>query len=246
MNDMETHLVLCDCGQAEHQLIWRYFPGEQEPQEQLLYIDIHLRAWEGFFRRLWAGLRYAFGHRSKYGDWDDVIIDKRAARKLRSFIDEFINDAAEYCPICGNLESAHTIACPNESALIKAKRILAVRPQEEGEQSPEDIELAKRMQPIQAQAAQWDYSIEDEIMANCPHRSTVTLCDYCGKVIDYEPKEPILVNPNILGGEPYIQGTRIPTAVILDGLAEGLTFDELSEHYPRLTKEMLDEIQKQS
>ncbi|MBI3241330.1 MAG: DUF433 domain-containing protein [Chloroflexi bacterium] len=49
--------------------------------------------------------------------------------------------------------------------------------------------------------------------------------------------ERITVNPNILSGEPHVRGTRLPIAVILDGLAEGLTPDELIKHYPRLTLE---------
>jgi uncharacterized protein (DUF433 family) len=49
--------------------------------------------------------------------------------------------------------------------------------------------------------------------------------------------ERIVANPNILGGEPHIRGTRIPIAVILDGFAEGLTPKELMEHYPSLIYE---------
>jgi len=49
--------------------------------------------------------------------------------------------------------------------------------------------------------------------------------------------ERIVADPNILGGVPRVRGTRIPITVILDGLAEGLTPDELIEHYPRLTLE---------
>lgn len=54
----------------------------------------------------------------------------------------------------------------------------------------------------------------------------------------------IAVDPNILNGEPYIRGTRIPVVVILDGLAEGLTPDELIEHYPRLTFEDIQAASK--
>ncbi len=49
--------------------------------------------------------------------------------------------------------------------------------------------------------------------------------------------ERIAVDPNVLGGEPHVRGTRIPIAVILDGLDEGMTADELRQHYPRLTEE---------
>lgn len=54
----------------------------------------------------------------------------------------------------------------------------------------------------------------------------------------------ITTDPNILGGEPYIQGTRIPITVILDGLAEGLTPEELIEHYPRLRIEDIRSAQE--
>jgi uncharacterized protein (DUF433 family) len=48
-------------------------------------------------------------------------------------------------------------------------------------------------------------------------------------------RDRIMVDPNVLGGEPYVRGTRTPICVILDGLVEGLTREELMEHYPRLT-----------
>ena len=38
------------------------------------------------------------------------------------------------------------------------------------------------------------------------------------------------VAPNVCGGKPCIRGTRIPIAIILDGLAEGLTLEEIVDH----------------
>ena len=49
----------------------------------------------------------------------------------------------------------------------------------------------------------------------------------------------ISVNPKVAGGKPCIRGTRIYVAIILDGLAEGLTPGEILEHYPSLK---LDDI----
>ena len=49
----------------------------------------------------------------------------------------------------------------------------------------------------------------------------------------------ISVDPNICGGQPCIRGTRIYVAIILDGLAEGLTPEQILDHYPQLT---LDDI----
>ena len=42
----------------------------------------------------------------------------------------------------------------------------------------------------------------------------------------------ITVNPKVCGGKPCIRGTRIYIAIILDGLAEGLTPEQIIDHYP--------------
>jgi uncharacterized protein (DUF433 family) len=47
----------------------------------------------------------------------------------------------------------------------------------------------------------------------------------------------VSVDPRVCGGKPCILGTRIDIAIILDGLAEGLTPDQIIDHYPQLTKE---------
>jgi len=49
----------------------------------------------------------------------------------------------------------------------------------------------------------------------------------------------ISVNPAVCTGKPCIKGTRIYIAIILDALAEGLTPEEVMDHYPPLT---LDDI----
>lgn len=49
--------------------------------------------------------------------------------------------------------------------------------------------------------------------------------------------ERIEVKPDVCGGKPCIQGTRIEIAILLDGLAEGLTVDDLIDHYPQLTQD---------
>ena len=49
----------------------------------------------------------------------------------------------------------------------------------------------------------------------------------------------ISVDPNVCTGKPCIRGTRIYISIILDGLAEGLTPEQIIDHYPGLT---LDDI----
>ncbi len=41
----------------------------------------------------------------------------------------------------------------------------------------------------------------------------------------------IVIHPELLGGQPAIKGTRISVAHILECLAGGMTFKEISEDY---------------
>ena len=52
-------------------------------------------------------------------------------------------------------------------------------------------------------------------------------------------KSRVTVKPDVCGGKPCIRNTRIEIAVILDGLAEGLTEAEIIDHYPQRTVEDL-------
>ncbi len=47
----------------------------------------------------------------------------------------------------------------------------------------------------------------------------------------------ISVDPNVCFGKPCIKGTRIWVALILDFLADGMSFEEILEEYPSLSIE---------
>lgn len=48
-------------------------------------------------------------------------------------------------------------------------------------------------------------------------------------------REKITSDPQICHGKACIKGTRIMVSVILDNLAEGMSFDEIIASYPSLT-----------
>jgi uncharacterized protein (DUF433 family) len=48
-------------------------------------------------------------------------------------------------------------------------------------------------------------------------------------------RKQITVNPAVLHGKACIRGTRIPVAVVLANLADGLSVVEIIESYPSLT-----------
>lgn len=54
---------------------------------------------------------------------------------------------------------------------------------------------------------------------------------------DQRSMNRIAVDPEICGGKPFLRGTRISVAVVLDALAQGLSAEKIIEHYPVLEKE---------
>ena len=47
----------------------------------------------------------------------------------------------------------------------------------------------------------------------------------------------IVVNPKVMVGKPVIKGTRITVEAIVGRAAEGMSFDEILEDFPYITKE---------
>jgi uncharacterized protein (DUF433 family) len=50
-------------------------------------------------------------------------------------------------------------------------------------------------------------------------------------------KDRVTIDPDIRHGEPCIRGTRVPVAVIVGSLADGLSEDEIRQAYPQVTPE---------
>ena len=70
-------VLICDCSSREHQIII-----EHDNEDKLTYCHIHLVK-HGFWRRLKAGLKYIFGYKCRYGQWDEFILKPEHANHLR-------------------------------------------------------------------------------------------------------------------------------------------------------------------
>jgi uncharacterized protein (DUF433 family) len=63
------------------------------------------------------------------------------------------------------------------------------------------------------------------------------LCEpYTGAMTDQQA-ELIVTDPDVVGGQARVRGTRIPVSVILDCLAAGLSEEEILRQYPTVTVE---------
>lgn len=84
---MPTSILICECGSTEHQIVI-----QEDLEDGLVCCHIHLTKY-GFWWRLKAGLKYIFGHTSRYGQWDEFILTPEHAGKLR----ELSEMLARYC-----------------------------------------------------------------------------------------------------------------------------------------------------
>lgn len=60
------------------------------------------------------------------------------------------------------------------------------------------------------------------------------------EVVALRPADFVTIDPNIRGGAPVVDGTRVPTALIAQMIGEGLTPSEIVELYPTLTSEKVE------
>jgi len=76
-------LLTCKCGDVSHQLTIGYNLDEHEE----VYLSIHLVREYNIFKRLWIALKYVFGKRSIYGDFDEIVLSPLDAPKLQKVVD---------------------------------------------------------------------------------------------------------------------------------------------------------------
>lgn len=75
-----SEAFFCDCFSDEHVIRLVYCPDD-DPAYRELYISVFL-ANHGFWSRLWDGIKYIFGHKSKYGHWDEFIVPRRELGRI--------------------------------------------------------------------------------------------------------------------------------------------------------------------
>ena len=91
---MEQQFIVCDCGHIEHLIVLSFDPDESEPEYREIYLEVFLNPHRHFLVRVWHAIKYIFGYRSKYGDFDEVVLGKSQVAKLMDFLIKFERTAA--------------------------------------------------------------------------------------------------------------------------------------------------------
>ena len=76
---MEKELVICSCNSTDHQLLFLGWEDKELGNE--VYVHVHLPT-QSFWKRLKCGIKYIFGYKSQYGDFDEIVLNKEHAGQL--------------------------------------------------------------------------------------------------------------------------------------------------------------------
>jgi len=76
-------LFVCECEWSAHQLIFMYEKGI-DPMDEEIYASVYLNTYMGFWKRLVHGVKYIFGFKSIYGEFDSVILNPDDHERLQA------------------------------------------------------------------------------------------------------------------------------------------------------------------
>lgn len=78
----------CQCKSIEHILQMTFYKDDHD-SDKMLYVEVHLRQ-VSFLKRVWHAIKYVFGYRSRFGDFEEFLWDADEAEKFRDMINTFL------------------------------------------------------------------------------------------------------------------------------------------------------------
>lgn len=84
MNNRRQELFVCDCGDIAHQMVFTF---DDDPDWRGVYVEFHLNKGVRWWKRIWIAIKYIFGHQSRFGAFDEVILQKKDAERLQEVVD---------------------------------------------------------------------------------------------------------------------------------------------------------------
>jgi len=82
-----THYFECECGADEHTL---RFVLDKGPEDPCVYTSIFLYQYRPWWKRIWVGIKYIFGYKSKYGHWGGWELQDEDVKRLRDMCEGYL------------------------------------------------------------------------------------------------------------------------------------------------------------
>ncbi len=73
----KEQLFICECRSIDHVMLFSF-----DKEDNTVYVHVRLSTYHNFFNRLWRGLKYAFGFKSRFGDFDEFLVQPDDALKM--------------------------------------------------------------------------------------------------------------------------------------------------------------------
>ena len=80
----QRETLICQCNSLEYQFSFVWWKDEDLEGE--VRMEVHLKPFS-FWQRLKNGIKYIFGYRCIYGDFDEVILKKEDVNKLEKVVE---------------------------------------------------------------------------------------------------------------------------------------------------------------
>jgi hypothetical protein len=84
--NLSEEVFICECHSLEHMVAFWY-----DDFDKNVHLEVHLTN-RGFFRRIWIGIKYIFGYKCRYGEWDSFIVKPNDAQKIKKWLDKSIEN----------------------------------------------------------------------------------------------------------------------------------------------------------
>lgn len=80
-------LFICSCHSTEHQMVVLYEEDEiNDVRYPMVYIHVHLTE-RPFWQRVRYGLKYIFGYQSRYGAFDEFIVNPDDVHNIEKIVE---------------------------------------------------------------------------------------------------------------------------------------------------------------
>lgn len=83
-NNKDSVIFICACHSFDHQIIFSVFEDDTLPPQVI--VTIHLKTYRNIFKRIWVAIKYVFGYKSRYGDWDEFIFNPDDLEDLKKYL----------------------------------------------------------------------------------------------------------------------------------------------------------------
>lgn len=78
----EKEILICACHSFEHQAIFYY------DEEEDFYIYIYPVTHGNFVKKIWVAIKYVYGYESRYGQFDEFILNNDDKKRLIKFLQQ--------------------------------------------------------------------------------------------------------------------------------------------------------------